>query len=258
MSSNIFRIYKNKRSMIVFWLIVILPLIDQIQLFINKLKWDTNYNPYIASFLTGVSEGHIGQILLFWFLPIYLLILCSDDYIQDVQNGYNSIIISKLGKKEYIKTKLLTSFLFPASNMFIALMLNLMLSIILFWKGTYSLDYFETDWTGNALALFSQAYPSVTYILFLLNVCLITGLAGTIGMSISFIYPKRSIVYPLTFFIWFIQIVFHGSSLISIFQPFTEYGFPYVLPILIRTIIVFTLIPIFIYFFKVKKDELHS
>jgi Protein of unknown function (DUF2705) len=135
--SHLLRIYKNKKSMVVFWIIILFPFIDLLQLYLVKLKWGTDYHPAIAFFLAGSSEGHIGQILLLWFLPIYFLVICTDDYIQDVQCGYNTIVISKFGKRSYIRNKLIISFIVPFITMFIALTLNLVFSYILFTDGTF-------------------------------------------------------------------------------------------------------------------------
>jgi len=258
LKSHLLRIYKNKKSMLIFWFILFLPLMDLAQLYNETLKLGVSYNPLIASFLTGSTQGHIGQMLLFWFLPIYLLIMCSDDYIQDTENGYNSILISKLGKKTYIRNKLLISFFAPGLTMLIALTLNLIMSVLLFTtelEGSALSSFFQTNWSGNKLADLSQSYPLTVYIVFLLNVSLMTGFAGLLGASISMIIPYRKYTYPLTFFVWFIQITLN-NSIIGIFQPFTEYGFNNLLPILVRSLVILLMIPLISYIYKVKTDEL--
>lgn len=255
MVSNIIRISKDIKGKFFFIFIIVLPLIDLAQLYLSNLKFKISYNPIFAAFLTGSSEGHISQILLFWFLPIYLLLLCSEMYIQDVNNGYNSIIISKVGKRRYIRSQLLTSFFTPALTMFFSLIINWAASYLIFHGGTFSTNFFETDWSTNSLAVFSQEHPFLIYFLFLLNVCFITGLAGVMGMCISFISPKRAFVYPVTFFFWFIQVVLH-STIINLFQPFTELELSNILPVFVRTILIFLILTSCMYVIKVKTDEI--
>lgn len=244
MKSNILRIYKDKRSMVIFWLIIIIPCIDLIAL---KLQWETNFNPLIAFFLVGSSEGHITQILLFWFLPIYLLILCSENYIQDVKMGYQKILISAIGKRKYFWGKIKVSFLVPFFLMLISLLINLFLSYLVYAGGTESSGIFEN---------FSYQHPLMIDIIFLLCVSFITGLAGVLGSSVSFIFPDRKYAYSLTFFIWFILIALPNDSITILMQPFTEFGFDYFIRAFLVNVLILISIPIFAYIYKVKTDEL--
>ncbi|WKB37050.1 DUF2705 family protein [Terrilactibacillus sp. S3-3] len=169
------------------------------------MQWNTHFDPYIAFLLAGESEGHITQILLFWFLPIYLLILCSDDYIQDVKTGYNNILIVKIGKADYIRDKFITSFLFPCLTMLFSLAINLVLSVIIFAGGTES-SMMKIHDPANILFNFSQVHPLLIDIIFSLNVSLFAGLAGMLGASASFIFPDRNICLSAFFFFYLVHI----------------------------------------------------
>lgn len=254
MESSFLRIYKNRKSMIFFWIIILVPLIEVSFFYLNNIKWGTDYHPAIAFFLSG-SGGHIPQILLFWFLPIYFLIICSDDYIQDVKYGYNTIIISKVGKIIYIRNKFVMSFLVPFITMLTALVFNLILAYILFAGGTFSFGLFEMTFGDDLLHEFSLNNPFLTTLAFLLNVSLFSGLAGTLGVSASMIFRERKYTYPAAFFVWFALIILN-NSLMNLFQPFTEYGFDDVIAAEIQYLILLVLIPILTYFYSVKKDEI--
>ncbi|MFZ7825811.1 hypothetical protein [Priestia sp. J2] len=254
MKSSLLRIYKSRKSMIFFWIIILLPLIELSSFYITKIKWGTDYHPAISFFLSG-SGGHIPQILLFWFLPIYFLIIYSDSYTQDVKYGYNCIEISKVGKKNYIRTKFLVSFFAPFIIMTLALGINLVLSYILFAGGTYSLGLFEMHFANDLLHNFSLNNPFLTCLIFLLNVSIFSGLAGTLGLSASLIFKEPKYTYPAAFFTWFVLIILN-NSMMNVFQPFTEYGFHHVVSAEIRYLIILILIPFFSYFYWIKKDEL--
>lgn len=240
--------------MILLWIIMFVPFLELSFLFLNKIKLGVDYHPAIAFFLSG-SGGHIPQILLFWFLPIYFLIICSDDYIQDVKYGFNAIMISKQGKRTYIKVKFIISFLVPFLTIFISLLINLLLSYVLFAGGTFSFGLFEMSFEDDLLHEFSLNNPFLTALMFLFNVSIFSGLAGTLGVSTSMIFPEKKYTYPAAFFIWFVLIILN-NSLMNLFQPFTEYGFYDVVTSEIQYLTILIIIPIFTYFYKVKKDEL--
>nr|AAA22587.1 type-II membrane binding region [Bacillus subtilis] len=44
-------------------------------------------------------------MILLWFLPLYFLLLCADDSIQDYKTGYHYILISKVGTKNIVWKK---------------------------------------------------------------------------------------------------------------------------------------------------------
>ena len=56
--------------------------------------------------------GHMFQSLLLWFMPIYCLVLTADDCIEDYNIGLKNVIISKIGKKKYVQTHLIKSYIY--------------------------------------------------------------------------------------------------------------------------------------------------
>jgi hypothetical protein len=111
------------------------------------------------------------------------------------------------------------------------------------------------DMTENSLWLLSTQQPLITDIIFLLIACLFTGLAGMLGASASLIFSDRRYAYPASFFMWF-ALVLWDDSIMNLFQPFTEYDFGYLIPTLVRDLIILLAIPIITYIYKVKVDEL--
>ncbi|QTL52612.1 DUF2705 family protein [Priestia aryabhattai] len=253
MKSNILRAYKDKKSMSIFWLIILMPCID---LILVKTQWSPDLNPNLSFVLVGMSEGHIPQILLFWFLPIYTLVLCTDSYIQDVKTGMNNLIISRKGKRAYFLNKLYSSFLIPFVVMFVALLINLILAFIINAGETGSSGLLEMNNSENKLFTFSQHYPLLINIIFLINVSFFTGLAGLLGLSISIMFPDRKYTYPLSFFIWFILVALPNHTVTMVMQPFTEYDYDYIGSSWVVNFLILFIITIVAYFYKEKTDEL--
>ncbi|MGG0430395.1 DUF2705 family protein [Priestia megaterium] len=253
MKSNILRFCKDKKSISIFWFIILLPCLD---LILVKAQWKLGLNPNLSFVLAGMSAGHIPQILLFWFLPIYTLILCSDSYIQDVKTGVNNLIISRKGKRAYLLNNFYSSFLIPFLVMFIALLINLILAWIVNSNGHESSGLLEMNNPKNELFSFSQQHPLLINVIFLINVSFFTGLAGLLGLSISMIFPDRKYTYPLAFFIWFILVALPNHTITMVMQPFTEYDYNYVISSWLFNFIILFIITIVAYIYKEKTDEL--
>ena len=220
MKSHVTRILKNPRSIVFIIIISIIPFIDLLQNIFSGM----DFFPAYGAFLAGSSKGHISQILLTWFLPIYLLMICADDYIQDYKTGYNHILITKIGKKKYVKEKLTTSFIFVFITMLIILLLNYILSIIFFYEGTFAFGVRPESFIGNWLGYYSRLYPNITYILYIINFSILAGFTAALGSASALIFPDYKFTYPLVFFIWFMQISGRNNAAL-IMQPFTETSF---------------------------------
>ncbi|WP_047980203.1 DUF2705 family protein [Ornithinibacillus contaminans] len=249
--SQFFRLYKNKLSRIIFFIILLIPCIEIVQLLLMKFTQGTEFNPAFAFYLAGSSRGHVAQILLLWFLPLFLLLLCSDDAIQDYKTGYKNILISKTGRKKYYLTKLLSSFLVSFFTMLITLSINFILVNLLFWNGTYTKGLTEIVLANNLLFNLSIEHPYLTDLFFTLLVCTLAGFAGVVGSSFSQFFNDKKYTYTATFFVWFL-LVLKEKSLMFLFQPFAEYGFEVLMPILFLTLSVFIIIPLGVYIYEVK------
>lgn len=236
-------------------IIFLIPFYDLLILINSKIQNGEGYSSYTSSFLSGSTEGHLPQILLLWYLPIFLMIIVSSNYIEEKSKKYDYIIISKIGKKQYILNKFSESFFVSSIIIFVTLLMNFIMCLIFFNTEINSKGFMETNWPENTLYSLEQTNPYITYIIFLLVVSLIAGLYSMVCVGISLVFPDKKIVYPLTFLVWFVQVLIQNGSLMDIFQPYTEYNFEHVLTILTRTILVAGIIIFITYFYAVKKDE---
>ncbi|AXC55055.1 DUF2705 family protein [Bacillus subtilis] len=250
MKSHIYRIIKNKLTIIIFTIIILIPCVDISLLLVTN----TNYHPAFAFFLSGTSVGHASQMILLWFLPIYFLLLCSDDSIQDYKTGYYHILISKVGRKKYCLEKIFTSFVVSFLTMFSSLLINFLLVQIFFFKGTFKNDLDQIKFPDNSLYTFSMAHPYVAIMLFSIICCIMSGFVGALGSSLSLFFRNKKYAYPASFFIWFLLIL-KKNSLMLLFQPFTEYGFNVLFPILCLSIFIFLVIISSIILYEAKYNE---
>ncbi|WP_214766115.1 MULTISPECIES: hypothetical protein [unclassified Exiguobacterium] len=252
--SQLLNLYKNRMSRILFLIIVCIPMVEIFLLTRQQQLSDEVYQPVFASFLTGSSIGHAPQIILLWFLPIYLLLLGGDNAIQDYKTGYRKILISKIGRKAYFAQKLFISFVTSFCTILTSLMLNLVLVHIVFWGGTLSGGKTELKFDDNPLFNFSIANPLTTALLYIIFFSLIAGLVGMLGTSISLFFLDKKIAYAATFFVWFL-LVLKKDSILLLLQPFTEYGFADLTNIFFLSLLVLCLFPLTIYVYGVKFNE---
>jgi hypothetical protein len=230
------------------------PIIDLILL---NNQWRGKFVPSQSLFLVGNSEGHMMQILFLWFLPIYLLIMVCENYIQDVETGENKILILKLGKKKYFGSNLFISFISSFAVFFLSLLLNFIISFIINKDGTHNPSAYISQQLLEVrpMLAYQLSHPVITNLVFILISSLLVGILALTITSICFIFPSRKYAYFLSFILWFLLIM-GSSSILLIFQPFTEYPFKHLLKIILQTIILFSIIICSSYFYKVKTDEI--
>lgn len=248
--SHMYRIFKNNISRAIFIFILLIPTLEIVQIF---LQTGSVPDPNFATFLAGISRGHVFQIILLWFLPLYFLLIISEDSIEDYKTGYFNILISKVGKKAYYKEKIISSFIVSFITMFISLLINLLLVNLIFSSGAY---YPQQGLVleNNLLFTFSMEYPLIANFIFIIIACILAGFSGIIGASLSLFFKDKRYVYTATFFVWFVLVI-KKNSLMYLFQPFAEYDIDVLLPILIVSILVFILISVSIYIYEVYFSE---
>lgn len=122
--SELTRILKSTKGKVGILLIFLFPLVDFMQHIYGDIiafgdfeSYHLNHPAY-SSFLAGSSMGHFTQILLFWILPLYFLLLYSDSYTTDRNYGYLKCLLSRTGRKNYYKNKFKIAFLAPIILMF--------------------------------------------------------------------------------------------------------------------------------------------
>ncbi|MCR8872002.1 hypothetical protein MRBLBA21_005031 [Peribacillus frigoritolerans] len=256
MQSHLYRIIHNKLSWVIFSIIILIPCIDAFQLLLLKFQLgnEVEYHPAFAFFLSGSTRGHAAQMILLWFLPLYFLLLGADDAIQDYHTGYRYILISKVGRWKYCLEKLQTSFFVSFSTMLSSLLVNFILVFLLFNGGTFKKGLNGINSTDNLLFTISMNHPYVAVLGFSLVCCVMAGFSGLIGSSVSLFFLDRKYAYTASFFIWFL-LVLRPSSIMYLFQPFTEYDFNILVPILSTSLIIFLIIPVLIIIYEAKYNE---
>ena len=172
LKKEIIGILKDKRTFLIILLVLIIPIIDlsveykqmnvayarkhEKEIIARDLmmkkecekdgsKYFTNWisHPANASFLARNTQGHASQMLLLWLLPFFVLNMISDRYISEEKRGYVNILLSRGSKKKYYMTKYISSFLIPFCVLAISLLVNFILSQIVF-RGGYSFLGIET------------------------------------------------------------------------------------------------------------------
>lgn len=269
--SELYRILKSKRSIYFIVLMIIIPIIDIVINYFNTFgEYFRNFkaypegfpkifvlNPNFASFLSGSSRGHIAQMLLVWILPLYLLVIYCDSYIQDKKIGYNNIVFMKSSRKNIISSKFIVSFIVPFVVSFISLTINFILAHILFYGGTnfMGLDAIAASGDLDAFASFCFTHPVLVNYIYILIYSIVAGGCGLFCTGLSFLFPYYKIVYPLAFVFWCVQLI-SPFSLTYVMQPFIEYGLDYIIPAFIIYFASIIVITIVAFRRKVGLDEL--
>ncbi|MEZ0119068.1 UNVERIFIED_ORG: magnesium-transporting ATPase (P-type) [Heyndrickxia coagulans] len=255
LQSHSYRILHNKLSLVCLLLIFFIPCVEIIQLLMTQIQFGDKWDPAFAFFLTGSSRAHGAQIVLIWFLPIYFLIAFSDDAVLDYKLGYRNVVVNKIGIKKYCAEKILGSFLFSFVTMLCSLLLNMILTKIIFNHGTYDKGISDFVGSSHSLLHYELAHPYITLVFFTLIFSIYAGLAGALGASFSLLFKDKKYAYAATFFVWF-MLILRNQSLVFIFQPFTEYNNLHTsLPILFTTLAVLVVIPIIVFIVEVKFHE---
>ena len=244
------RIFNDKLKLIITILFLFLP---SFEVLVYLKTYGVHFNelsPNFCTFLSAksVDNGHIIQGIILWFLPIYLLIINSEDVIEDKKTGNRNILITYFGKNKYFFQNLKKSFLISFFIMLLALIINFLFVNIAFNNES---NLMNTYVNGNNFMNASLNHPTITNIAFILITALLSGIIGTVGTGISLAFHNRQIVYPVVFLIWLIPCMFKWSLLFST-QPFTEYTPYHMLPAFIFFLCESIIALIFSYFKGVK------
>jgi hypothetical protein len=222
----------------------------------DKLKFGLSrfLNPAYAGFLSGSSIGKFLQISFFWMLPLYFLILYSDNYITDLKYGYNVCLASRVGKKKYFKNKFEIAFLLPLVITLFSFTFNLICNAIIFHGGNNFRGYEQFYETMDSWFVWGYRNPYIYYFIYLIADAAICALSSILGLCCSILFKNYYTAYPVAFFIWLSQLILPFGAGRSI-QPYTEYGLKYFIYGLVcfsAIVIVFLLLT---YFIRVKNDD---
>ena len=265
---EILKIYKSRKRIFFVVLMLLIPLVDLVmnvlsvygpywfyrESYYGELSKNVILHPAMGSFLAGGSEGHIPQMLLIWMLPIYIMNIYSDMYIQESRVRYNVAVLSRLDKRKFLQKRFFVSFCIPFIISIISLTINFLLAEIVFFNGAdmLGLDYYVEEQDFFA---WSVANPDLAYMGYILVYSLIAGIYGVVCTGVSFLFPNSKIAYAIVFFVWIAQII-SPYSLTYAMQPFIEYGPEYFIPAILIFVALAIVVYVISYGYKVKSDEI--
>ena len=241
-------------------LLLVIPLGD-----IGQMLYDLYQNPdaqmpdprYVAfSALYTVGTNHILHKIMFWFLPIYLLIITGEDSLEDCDTGYRNILQSRMSKKQYVWGKARNAFCLSFLILFVSLMLNYGLLQLIFHQGKYiwlTPDIYPAD--ENRMYTIGYGCPVVVNLANIMITSILGGCISTVGTCLAMYLRDRKIVYSVTFMLWFI-FVLTDDGLMSILHPFTNMIFERWVRAVLLVICGYAAIALITLAVKVKSDEI--
>lgn len=258
MKSEILKFINSKKSMIVFMFIIVVMLIENVFIYKDCCTFFQSKSDFYrytdVTFLCGHSRGHIAQIIIMWFLPIFMLLLYSDKTINEIKSNYYSTEMVKNNENKYIINKLLSSFVIGFMVMITALILNLLLSAILFSGGEkICVDIKPID--GHYVLLgWQNEHPLLTNIIYDLICAFFSGIIMSMSTMMGFLIKDKKITYIASFIVWF-WLISTKLSVVQVLQPFTEYEVNSEIKAFIQaTLLILSIIIGSICFAKKRKD----
>lgn len=257
MNTNYFlnRILNNKLKLSVLLAFIFIPVIGVFASFkivlMNHYISETTYflRKGYFSFLAA-SDNFNGALfeIIVWFLPLFLLLIFCDMFVEDFQTGVKNILVSKVGLKKYYFNSIFFSikagFILP----FVSLILNLLMVNIIFARGINN----NTDISGEpAFFQFCYSHMTITNIIYILIFAILASILSGAITSIALMTKSRRIAYPISVFIWTVPNFIRRSIVYSL-QPFTEYDLMYSLSTVLGLIALCILIIIAGYLKEVK------
>lgn len=246
------RIINNKIKLGVILLIFAFPVIDIFLMLMDIRNGGSALMPNLASFLSScIFNG--SQILLFWYLPLYLLLIVADDCIEDFKLGYKNILVTKWGKIGYFKANIIKGFLISFFVIFLSLVLNLIMTQIAFAGGDYRL--FDTNSIEATPSLYlAFQHPLLTNCVYILLASFLSGIVGMGAVAMAMALHNRFLVYPIVFLLWYIPSAIRQSIIIAV-QPFTEYSLFDVLPTILIVVAINVASVVFAYIKVIKYEK---
>lgn len=263
LKSELLRIKSSTRSKMVILLVMMIPMINLLEgiyweyliyfPFESMPNRESMVHPCFHAFLSGVSDSQISQMLLIWLLPIYHLLVYSDEYLIDRNNNCFNLIRTRCNIKRILIMRFAISFFEGFFLVFISIMINFLLCFFLFYGGENFMGL--ESYSQNSGINMGINHPYYTYIAKVLMASLISGVLSMFCQSMTYIVKNIKYVYFSCSFFWIIQII-SPYSITYCIQPYIEYGLNYRIPAFLLFAMA-SLIVIFIaYRYKVKNDEL--
>ena len=241
------RIWKNRFRNILTLIMLLLPTADLL-LYLYDIIAESGYAPIPdnAFFLTCNSDylTFLTQHLFLWIMPLYGLILTCDDCIEDQRLKYDDMIIGRIGKKKYIHTHMIKSYIYMFFLTMTALLLNLLLCHILFQGGKFNI--YGEDFNTDLFYQWEKNNPLLTNLLFTLITSFFGGLIAVVGVMSSILLKSKKMIYGITMMMWIVPAL-QAKSLMLLFQPHSEYVLDTLIPIGLKTAMIYIVYITFVY-----------
>lgn len=259
--------FKSKLQIAVFLVTILIMILDvylvynintPLQEYLSGGEFDANniYHPTKAAFLSGKSRGHIPQIILTWYMPLFVLLLCSDNYVTEHGRKYSHIMMTHVGKKKYVLHKYIASFLIGTGWFAVGIIVNFLAAFVVFRGGksfSLSLNFFEE--IASESDIFIYSHPYLIYFLYSAGAVLIAGICSVLCRSVAFLAKKYKHTYFISFAIWMVLVI-SPFSVAELFQPFTEYGLKHIAVGYAELILLTAVVTVVAYRRMMKEDEL--
>lgn len=250
------RILHDKRKLFFAMVLIALPILDVVQIVSETNRGFEMPKPEFATFLSLYTSGtnHLLHKLMFWFLPLYLLMICVEDSIEDTDIHYKAMLICRMGRKKYYCSKMRNTFFCAAGIVFVSLLLNYILVKLLFSQGTF-IKFVTPSAYDAALYILNYGHPVAANIVYIFLTGFLAGLIACVGTALALSVHNRKAVYGITFFLWFVPVMMK-NSLMLVIQPFMEYDFHVVIPTLLLVVIGYVMIIVVAYVVERKYEEI--
>ncbi len=249
-----------KRDKLILAVLILLTAFMISDIFILNYQWPVKFTPVESSFLLTNSEGHIMHKVVFWLLPIYLILTVPSWHSVDNSVGCDKILMTIFEKKRYIKLNIIWSFLNGSLIIFIPLMINLLAAFLINKDGHDSPSYMKPDLLSSmkeeSYGLYLEyLHPVMSILLHIIATSLFVGIMGIFICCLSFVFTKRRYLFFLCLALWFVMIS-GGFSILLGFQPLTECTLIYRAQILLVWSAALLVLSAILYRYKVYADEL--
>lgn len=249
------RICADKMKKAIITVMLLWPVTDIMYYFYDTVKYGhAVFVPNYAFFLTCNSTrvGHVFQSVFLWFMPLYCLLLCTEDCIEDYATGYKNILVSRIGRKAYVSQHLKKSFTVVFFVVVASLFLNLVMVHIVFYGGQFS--PYDDEMVLSRFYQWETDLPLAANILFLLVTAFACGLISVAGTMMGIAFHSRKLVYGITMLLWFIPF-FQKNSIVLLFQPHSEYGPDTLVPLGIEVVVLFSVVILLGYMKEVRIEK---
>lgn len=183
-------------------------------------------HPAYLSLLSGQS-GLVFYALFIWILPIPLMILYCDKYVNERKRNITNIYLTKATRSKVFFSKISVSFLLPGIYCGIPLLVNLLISILFAHNGTsfFGLESIEIDDFGRFL-YFGVHHPYIMWFGYFAVALIVFGLLGIMCQCVAMIIKENKIATIVSFAIW-MSLFCSKYNITMMIQPYTEYDYSY-------------------------------